>query len=79
MLTVVKQVVLIDLENAAHLPSGKCVKGMMAGNDNWRSPEAHLKGELGKPSDMFSFGLVVRVAVFSRTPVLMLTVSVRHL
>jgi len=56
---VVEKVQLTDLENAAHLPNGKCVKGMLAGNDNWRSPEAHFKGELSKPSDVFSFGLVV--------------------
>lgn len=55
----VEQVQLTDLENAAYLPKGRCIKGMLAGNDNWRSPEAHFKGELNKPSDMFSFGLVV--------------------
>jgi len=32
---------------------------MLAGNDNWRSPEGHFKGELNKPSDVYSFGLVV--------------------
>jgi hypothetical protein len=32
---------------------------MLAGNDNWRSPEGHFKGELSKPSDMYSFGAVV--------------------
>lgn len=55
----IDRVQLTDLENAAYLPRGKCVKGMLAGNDNWRSPEAHFKGELSKPSDIFSFGLVV--------------------
>lgn len=57
----VEQVKLIDLENAAYLPKGRCIKGMLAGNDSWRSPEAHLKGELNKPSDMFSFAAVVGV------------------
>jgi serine/threonine protein kinase len=51
---------LIDFENAAYLPKGRCIKGMLAGNDNWRSPEAHFKGELNKPPDIFSFGIVVR-------------------
>lgn len=55
----VDQVQIIDLENAAYLPKGRCIKGMLAGNDNWRSPEAHLKGELNKPSDIFSFAAVV--------------------
>ncbi|KAM3415952.1 hypothetical protein BST61_g9442 [Cercospora zeina] len=45
-MTSVEQVMLIDLENAAHLPGKRCVKGMLAGNDNWRSAEAHFKGEL---------------------------------
>jgi hypothetical protein len=55
----IESVQLIDLENAAHLPDGRCIKGMLAGNANWRSPEAHLKGELNKPADIFSFGIVV--------------------
>lgn len=57
--TVVDIVQLTDLENAIYLPRGRCIKGMLAGNDNWRSPEAHLKGELNKPTDVFSFGAVV--------------------
>jgi hypothetical protein len=60
--TTVEQVQVTDLENAAHLPTGRCIKGMLAGNDNWRSPEAHFKGELNKPTDMFSFGIMVRSA-----------------
>ena len=59
--TIVEQVQITDLENAAYLPKGRCIKGMLAGNDNWRSPEAHFKGELSKPADLFSFGAVVRV------------------
>jgi len=57
--TVVEEAQVTDLENAAYLPKGRCIKGMLAGNENWRSPEAHLKGELNKPSDIFSFGAVV--------------------
>lgn len=57
--TIVQQVQITDLENAVYLPPGRCIKGMLAGNDNWRSPEAHFKGELNKPSDVFSFGIVV--------------------
>lgn len=42
----VERVQLIDLENTApiFLKAGRWIKGMLAGNDNWRSPEAHLKG-----------------------------------
>ncbi|KAL2796586.1 putative calcium/calmodulin dependent protein kinase [Aspergillus keveii] len=63
---VVENVQLIDLENAAHLPDGRCIKGMLAGNANWRSPEAHLKGELNKPADIFSFGIVSIYAILGK-------------
>lgn len=55
----IEKVQVTDLENAAHLPKGRCIKGMLPGNENWRSPEGHCKGELNKPSDIFSFGAVV--------------------
>ncbi|KAL3469051.1 putative calcium/calmodulin dependent protein kinase [Aspergillus californicus] len=64
--SVVERVQLIDLENAAYLPEGRCIKGMLAGNDNWRSSEAHLKGELNKPADIFSFGIVCIYAMLGR-------------
>ena len=57
--TIVEQVQVTDLENAAYLPKGRCIKGMRAGNGNWRSPKAHFKSELNKPTDMFSFGIMV--------------------
>ncbi|KAK1150266.1 hypothetical protein N8T08_000168 [Aspergillus melleus] len=41
----------------------QCIKGMLAGNDNWRRPEAHFKGELNKPTDMFAFGTVVNAVL----------------
>lgn len=56
---VVERAQLTDLENAAYLPKGRCIKGMLPGNDNWRSPEGHLRGELNKPTDIFSFGAMV--------------------
>ena len=56
---VVEKAQLTDLENAAFLPKGRCIKGMLPGNDNWRSPEGHLQGELNKPTDIFSFGAMV--------------------
>jgi len=56
---VVEKVQISDLENAAYLPKPRCIKGMLAGIDNWRSPEGHFKGELNKLSDLYSFGLVV--------------------
>jgi hypothetical protein len=65
--TIVEQVQIIDLENAAYLPKGRCIKGMLAANDNWRSPEAHFKGELNKPTDIFSFGIVVSASTMLET------------
>ncbi|OBT99768.1 hypothetical protein VE01_02000 [Pseudogymnoascus verrucosus] len=64
--TTVEQVQVTDLENAAHLPKVRCMKGMLAGNENWRSPEAHFKGELNKPTDMFSFGIMCIYALLGR-------------
>ncbi|KAL1857981.1 hypothetical protein Plec18170_003205 [Paecilomyces lecythidis] len=57
---------IIDLENAAYLPKGRCIKGMLAGNDSWRSPEAYFKARLNKPTDIFSFGIVCIYAVLGR-------------
>ncbi|GIK02025.1 hypothetical protein Aspvir_006068 [Aspergillus viridinutans] len=64
--TAIERVQIIDLENAAYLPKGRCIKGMLAGNDNWRSPEEHVKGELNKPTDIFSFGVVCIYAMLRR-------------
>lgn len=57
---VVDAVQITDSENAVWLQPGKNVLGVLAGNDNWRSPEAHLRAKLNKPSDLFSFGVMVR-------------------
>ena len=54
-----KQVQLTDLEGAVHLPPPHNIRGAMVGNYMWRSPEAHARGAVNKPSDMFSFGIVV--------------------
>lgn len=59
---IVTHVQLTDLETARYLPNDKFIKGMLAGNDNWRSPEAHCRGVLNKSTDIFSFGLVVSLA-----------------
>ncbi len=58
--TVVEQVQLADLEDSAHVPPDCDIVGKQAGNWMWRSPEAHASGPVNKPSDMFSFGVVVR-------------------
>ncbi|KAE8354059.1 putative calcium/calmodulin dependent protein kinase [Aspergillus coremiiformis] len=64
--TIVESAQITDLENAAYLPEGRCIKGMLAGNDNWRSPEAHFRGELNQPTDMFAFGIVCIYAFLGR-------------
>ncbi|KAK2809482.1 hypothetical protein FQN50_003750 [Emmonsiellopsis sp. PD_5] len=56
--TVIEQVQITDFENAAYLPEGKYIKGMLPGNDYWRSPEGHFRGILNKPTDIFSFAVV---------------------
>ncbi|PGH16902.1 serine/threonine protein kinase [Polytolypa hystricis UAMH7299] len=48
--TIVEQVQIIDLENAAYLPKG----------------EAHFKGELNKPPDIFSFAAVCIYAMLGQ-------------
>ena len=76
--TITDQVQITDLENAAYLPEGRCIKGMLAGNENWRSPEGHFKGELNKPSDIFSFGAVVSGPVRVQISQLTYSVYLRH-
>ncbi|GAD96440.1 calcium/calmodulin dependent protein kinase, putative [Paecilomyces variotii No. 5] len=63
---IIERVQITDLENAAYLPSGRCIRGMLAGNYNWRSPEAHFKERLNKPNDMFSFGITCIYAMLGR-------------
>lgn len=55
----IERVQVTDLENAAYIPRGRCIKGMLAGNDLGRSPEAHFRGEINNPTDLFSFSVVV--------------------
>lgn len=55
---VLDRVQLTDFDNAAYLPKCKYVKGLV-GNENWRSPEALFKSKAGKPTDVYSFGIVV--------------------
>lgn len=61
---VVEAVQLSGLEHAKWEPpedrgSGYMPNMLPLGNDDWRSPEAFCDGSLNKPSDVFSFGLVV--------------------
>lgn len=56
---IIDLVQLVDLEDTAHVPPGRAIKGAQVGNWMWRSPEAHAEGPVETPSDMFSFGLVV--------------------
>lgn len=75
--TIIEQVQIIDLENAAHLPEGRCIKGMLAGNDGWRSPEGHFKGELSKPSGIFSFAAMVSSFIYRGYLANLLSVSMQ--
>lgn len=55
----IDQVQLADLEDSAHVPPNCAIFGKQVGNWMWRSPEAHASGPIHKPSDMFTFGIVV--------------------
>ncbi|ODH53694.1 hypothetical protein GX48_00112 [Paracoccidioides brasiliensis] len=59
---VIDRVQLGDLEDAAHIPPGSHMIGKQVGNRMWRSPEAHAEGPVNKPSDIFSFALVVSLS-----------------
>ena len=56
---VIEQVQLADIEDAAYVPPGSAIVGRQVGNIMWRSPEAHAEGRVNKPSDIWSFGVVV--------------------
>jgi serine/threonine protein kinase len=55
----IRNVQLTNLDTASYLPNGRHLNGMLIGNEDWRSPEASFKSKVGKPTDMYSFGLVV--------------------
>lgn len=55
----ITQVQLTDIEDSALVPPGCDILDKQVGNWMWRSPEAHTQGRVNKPSDMFSFGVVV--------------------
>lgn len=56
---IVSDVQLTGFENAAYLGNDRNVEGMPVANENWGSPEAICRGLVNKPTDVFSFGLVV--------------------
>jgi serine/threonine protein kinase len=55
----VTRVALADLDHAAKLES-RSEFDVRIGNVMWRSPEAQVGRGVGKPSDVFSYGLLVR-------------------
>lgn len=55
---VVDRVQLSDLEDSTHIPPNSALRGIQVGNQLWRSPEAHVKGKISKPTDIFSFAIV---------------------
>jgi serine/threonine protein kinase len=57
--TTIRQVQIADIEDAAYVPDDSFIVGRQVGNWMWRSPEAHASGRVHKPSDIFSFGVVV--------------------
>lgn len=58
----IERVALIDLDVSLKLKADKLLRMpdmQRLGNFMWRSPEAQTGQGIGKPSDVFSFGLVV--------------------
>ena len=51
-ITSIQRVQITDIDDSA-------IVGRQVGNWMWRSPEAHASARVHKPSDIFSFGLVV--------------------
>jgi serine/threonine protein kinase len=57
--TIIRQVQIADIEDAAYVPDNFAIVRRQVGNWMWRSPEAHASAQVHKPSDIFSFGVVV--------------------
>ena len=64
----IEQVVLSDLDCALKLKGEKLLNHRM-GNVMWRSPEGQTGKGIGKPSEVFSFGLVVSELCFGKKAV----------
>ncbi|KAL9076571.1 MAG: hypothetical protein Q9161_000903 [Pseudevernia consocians] len=62
----ITQVQLTDIEDSARVSPGYDILDKQVGNWMWRSPEAHTRGRVNKPSDIFSFGVVCIYAVLQR-------------
>lgn len=63
-----ERVVLGDLDCSLKLKDDKLLRlpnGIKIGNVMWRSPEAQTGQGIGKPSDVFSYGLVVSELMLS--------------
>ncbi|KAH0365835.1 calcium/calmodulin dependent protein kinase, partial [Aureobasidium melanogenum] len=54
------------LVNCQHVTGETFIENTLIRNESWRSPEGHLRGELNKPSDIFSFGIMCIHAVLGR-------------
>jgi serine/threonine protein kinase len=59
--TTIQQVQVADIKDAAYITDDCAIVGRQVGNWLCRSPEAHASGLVHKPSDIFSFGIVVRL------------------
>lgn len=55
----IERAYLIDMENALPVKDEHFMYDIDIGHRFWRSPEAHARRMIGKPTDIFSFGLIV--------------------
>lgn len=58
----IERVYLIDIETALPIKDEYYMYDIEIGHPFWRSPEAHARRVIGKPADVFSFGLIVSIA-----------------
>ena len=56
---VIERVVLSNLDFAFRVPGNQVLLKYKRGSPMWRSPEGQAGRMVGKPSEVFSFGLVV--------------------
>jgi hypothetical protein len=67
---VIEHANLADLEDATYVPPGSDNVDKQVGNLMLRSQEAHPQGRVNKPSDIFSFGVVVSIDITATPQVL---------
>lgn len=64
----IEKVEVADADNAVSAPPGGAISGTQVGNVFWRSPEAQMGIRIQKPTDIWSFGMLVSGSPTSSGP-----------